>query len=152
MATQPVAVVADGEAKPRRGLTADPGGEAARLAESMVGTAYIFGGQDPDGGFDCSGLAWWAFQSVGVEIPRVSWEQAKAGSRVDRSALRPGDLLFFRTTPGKSLHVGVYLGRGRFVHSPKSGEKVRVDRMDNVFWRKAFLESRRVAEPWSLGK
>jgi cell wall-associated NlpC family hydrolase len=150
VSTKPVVVVAPAP-EDRGGLTADPGREAARLAKSMLGVGYVFGGEDPEEGFDCSGLAWWAYDSLGVEIPRASWEQAKAGSRVDRYALRAGDLLFFRTRPGKSLHVGVYLGDGRFVHSPKSGAVVRLDELDNGYWARTFLQARRVAEPWDAG-
>ncbi|MDK2954574.1 MAG: murein DD-endopeptidase [Desulfovibrionales bacterium] len=133
--------------KPVRGLTADPGAAAARLARSMAGAPYLYGGESPDEGFDCSGLAWWAYASVGVDIPRVSWRQMHAGRRVERFALRPGDLLFFRTRSGKELHVGVYLGRSAFAHSPKSGSTVRVDRLDNQYWRRTFIEARRVANP-----
>jgi cell wall-associated NlpC family hydrolase len=129
------------------GVAADPGAAAARLARSMAGAPYLYGGESPDQGFDCSGLAWWAYASVGVDIPRVSWRQIRSGRRVDRFALRSGDLLFFRTSSGKALHVAVYIGRGQFAHSPKSGSQVRLDRLDNPYWRRTFIEARRVARP-----
>jgi cell wall-associated NlpC family hydrolase len=94
---------------------------AIKLAESFVGTPYVWGGSKP-GGFDCSGLLYYAWGREGVSIPRTTYGQIKAGRAVSTSALRPGDAVFYH---GGS-HVAMYIGGGRMLESPHTGAKVRI--------------------------
>ena len=126
--------------------TAVPDGKVSgtaisKTALSTVGTPYLYGGTTPAKGFDCSGLVSWAYASNGVKVPRTAKEQSKVGSSVSKSALKPGDVVVFRTRYG--LHTGIYTGKGRFVHSPSTGKKVRVDDMNSQHWRGKFVTARR---------
>lgn len=105
--------------KERRALVKQA--RAARIAASVVGTPYRWGGSSRSG-FDCSGLTMWAYHRVGVALPHRAASQAMVGRRISRWQLRPGDLLFFRGYG----HVGMYVGRGRMVHAPESGRHVEV--------------------------
>jgi len=98
------------------------GQRAAALAVKEVGVPYRWGGSSPAGGFDCSGLVYWAYGRLGVRVPHSSYALYALGRRVARSRMRPGDLLFFY---GEG-HVGIYLGRGRMVHAPHTGALVQV--------------------------
>ena len=98
------------------------GARAAALARNYLGVRYAWGGESP-AGFDCSGLVQYVYGRLGVGLPRVTWQQWNAGRHVPRSALRAGDLVFFH---GRG-HVGIYLGGGRFIHAPNSGEVVQID-------------------------
>lgn len=113
-------------------------------ARSLSGVRYKWGGDSPREGFDCSGLTWWAYRQVGVELPRVSWEQYESGVPVGRRDVQPGDLVFYRL-PGdkKSLHVGIVTERGTFIHSPRTGGRVREEPMDTPYWRQHYLGARR---------
>lgn len=114
-------------------------------ARSLTGAKYKWGGESPQEGFDCSGLAWWAYRQVGVELPRVSWEQYESGAPVGRRELRPGDLVFYRLAGGgrKNLHVGIVTERGTFIHSPSAGGRVREEPLDAPFWRERYIGARR---------
>lgn len=91
-------------------------------AKKYLGTAYVYGGSSPITGFDCSGLTQYAFGQAGMSIPRVSYDQAKAGVAINKSELRTGDLVAFNTPVS---HVGVYIGGGKFIHAPKTGDVVK---------------------------
>ena len=121
--------------------TADAKNAVVRTARSQIGTPYKSGGQSP-GGFDCSGLVTWAYKQHGFQVPRTTSEQTRLGRKVERAGLQAGDILVFRTSSG--LHTGIYSGRGTFIHSPKTGEKVREDALNNVYWNKVYREARRV--------
>jgi peptidoglycan DL-endopeptidase CwlO len=94
------------------------GVRAVRAAFSQIGTAYRFATAIPQVGFDCSGLTEWAWDQVGLHLPRITWDQAKAGLRV--TVPEAGDLLFFAGLG----HVGIYTGRGTVIHAPNSGSVV----------------------------
>jgi cell wall-associated NlpC family hydrolase len=99
-----------------------PVGEtAASFALSTLGTPYRYGGSNP-GGFDCSGLVMWSFRQAGVTVPRTAGEQRSATARISEAELRPGDLVFYRGTG----HVGIFIGNGSVVHSPRSGKSVEI--------------------------
>ena len=92
-------------------------------AKKYLGLSYAYGGSSPSTGFDCSGLTQYAFAQAGMSIPRVSYEQAAAGISVPRSQLRVGDLVAFNSPVS---HVGIYVGDGKFIHSPKPGDVVKL--------------------------
>jgi cell wall-associated NlpC family hydrolase len=122
------------------------GAAIARSAGSQVGKPYRYGASSPERGFDCSGLVQWACRQNGVTVPRESKAQARTGHAVDRADLLPGDIVVFRI-PWSGFHTGVYLGQGRFVHSPRPRTRVRVESLDSRYWRKNFAGGRRVARP-----
>ena len=92
-------------------------------AKKYLGLSYTYGGTSPSTGFDCSGLTQYAFSKAGMSIPRVSYEQAAAGISVPRSQIRAGDLVAFNSPVS---HVGIYVGDGKFIHSPKPGDVVKL--------------------------
>ena len=129
----------------------DAGGKiqtVLRRALALMGTPYRWGGTSPDSGFDCSGLVGYVFRTaLGIELPRVSREMAtKADAELikDRDELQQGDLVFFGRK-GRVNHVGIYVGEGRFVHSPSTGKDVRVDSLVTGYWSAKFMQARRVA-------
>ena len=114
-------------------------------AMTLLGTPYRWGGESEQGGFDCSGLVGYVYRSVlGMDLPRVSRQMAQSGEQVDRTALVPGDLVFFGLR-GRVNHVGIYVGEGRFLHAPSRGKVVRVDNLSNAYWTARFMQGRRVA-------
>jgi cell wall-associated NlpC family hydrolase len=98
------------------------GARAAAIALRAVGVPYRWGGASPAGGFDCSGLVYWAYGRLGIELPHSSYALHEMGRSVARSKMKPGDLLFFSGLG----HVGIYIGHGRMVHAPHSGSRVQV--------------------------
>ncbi len=111
-------------------------------ALGLVGTPYRYGGNTPDGGFDCSGLIGYVYlNSVGEAPPRTVARMAGFGAPVPMSELRTGDLVLFgASTPS---HAGIYVGNGRFVHAPSTGGVVRLDRLDGVYWSRQVVQARR---------
>lgn len=91
----------------------------ASIAMKYLGTPYVYGGTSPSG-FDCSGFTQYVYRQVGVKLPRTSGGQSRAGQYVSLSNIKPGDLLY---GPG---HVGIYLGNGKFIHSPVPGQRVKI--------------------------
>jgi cell wall-associated NlpC family hydrolase len=101
--------------------TATVGERAARLANRYVGVPYAWGGASPNG-FDCSGLVMYVYGKLGVSLPHHAASQYRYGRQVSRWGLKPGDLVFFSGLG----HVGLFIGKGRFIDAPQSGEVVRV--------------------------
>ena len=114
-------------------------------ALSLTGIKYKYGGSSPDTGFDCSGFVRHLYESsVGLLLPRRAEEQANSTEVIDRSELKPGDLVFFNTMKRAFSHVGIYVGDGKFIHSPRTGKAVKVDDMRSAYWLKRFNGARRV--------
>ena len=126
---------------------ADPARANAVLmrAISLVGTPYRWGGNTPEGGFDCSGLVNYVYRDMlDVRLPRTSRELfGLQGPRIAPGQLAGGDLVFFGSG-GAVSHVGIYVGEGRFVHAPNSGGTVRLDRLDGSWWREHYTGARRL--------
>ena len=111
-------------------------------ARSYLGVPYLFGGTT-ERGFDCSGLTGAVYQLNGLRLPRNSQDQFEAGTPVDLSQARPGDLLIFATkAPGRVSHVGMYVGRGTFIHAPSPGQGIREDAVTTRYYQQAFLGAR----------
>ncbi len=114
-------------------------------AIGFLGVPYRRGGNNAETGFDCSGFVRAMYnQTVGHLLPRRAEEQAAATEKIDRSELRPGDLVFFNTMRRAFSHVGIYVGEGKFIHSPKPGAQVRVEDMSVSYWQRRFSGARRV--------
>ena len=116
----------------------------AAFAMTLRDIRYRRGGRDPATGFDCSGFVQYVFaHSLGIDLPDVSQEQFQTGRKIARTQLQTGDLVFFHTR-GKSVsHVGIYLDGGRFIHSPSTGKRVRVDALSDPYWAKRFIGAKR---------
>lgn len=113
---------------------------------TSLGIDYQNGGRTPKTGFDCSGLVAHVFyEAYGVRLPHNARAQSEIGTPVRRAELLPGDLVFYDTLNRPYSHVGIYLGDGRFIHAPKSGSQVRVERMEVRYWVERFNGARRVA-------
>ena len=116
-------------------------------AMGMLGVPYRRGGTNEATGFDCSGFVRHLYEtSVGRLLPRRADEQARATDKIERSELTPGDLVFFNTLRRTFSHVGIYLGDGKFIHSPSAGKAVRVDDLRDAYWKNRFTGARRVQE------
>ena len=126
---------------------ADPAKANAVLmrALSLVGTPYRYGGNTPDGGFDCSGLVNYVYRDMlDLRLPRTARElSGQDGPRVPLDRLAAADLVFFGDRNAVS-HVGIYVGEGRFVHAPRTGGTVRLDRLDGPYWRDHYAGATRV--------
>lgn len=109
-----------------------------QAAEAVIGAPYRFGG-GTEAGFDCSGLTQYAHRAAGLEIPRTAADQQRASIAVRRSALRPGDLVFFAIGRHGVDHVGVYAGDGRFVHAPATGRVVSFAYLEDPWYAKRFV-------------
>jgi cell wall-associated NlpC family hydrolase len=114
-------------------------GRVVEYARRLLGVRYVYGGTSPRSGFDCSGFTRFVFAHFGISLPHYSAGQFELGRRVDRRALRPGDLLFFDGLG----HVGIYVGHGRFIHAPHSGTSVSVDPLGG-WYASRFTGARRL--------
>ncbi len=114
-------------------------------AMGFLGVPYKRGGNNAETGFDCSGFVRAIYeQSVGLLLPRKAEQQAAATENIDKKDLQPGDLVFFNTLKRAFSHVGIYVGNGKFIHSPKPGAEVRVEDMGVNYWARRFDGARRV--------
>ena len=122
-------------------------------AMNFLGVPYRLGGSSSESGFDCSGFTRHIFEmSLGLVLPRRADEQAHAAGllSVEREELRPGDLVFFNTMRRTFSHVGIYVGDGKFIHSPRPGGAVRVEDMRYAYWSRRYDGARRAAQPIDL--
>lgn len=119
------------------------GEEIADLAKSLLGSPYKYGGASPKG-FDCSGLVYYTHGKLGIRTPRTSLQQYKSTKHIKLSELHAGDLVFFRLNKSKVSHVGIYIGKGRFVHAPKSGKRVSVNRLNDDYWKPRIVSAGRL--------
>ena len=123
-------------------LTSEQGSDLAIHAMGLVGTPYRYGGNTPEGGFDCSGLIGYVYRSrAGVAPPRTVAQLNGFGAPVDGDDLRTGDLVVFGGA--RPTHAGIYVGQGRFVHAPSTGGEVRLDRLNGPYWSRQTVAFRR---------
>ena len=120
--------------------------QIVEYAKKFLGVKYVYGGSSSKG-FDCSGFTSYVFKHFGISLERTSKDQGSNGTKIDRSDLKPGDLVFFDTNGGKNAinHVGMYIGGGKFIHaSSGSGTKcVTISDMTEGFYNKSYMRSRR---------
>ena len=139
-----------------RMVDARPAGPAAGLvvpaqraalvayATSFVGTPYRWGGASP-GGFDCSGLTSYVYAKFGVRMAHYTGAQYTAYRKVPRNRLRPGDLVFFAGLG----HMGIYVGKGRFIHAPRAGDHVRISKLSESWYAQRYVGAVRPPFPRS---
>ncbi|WLC82445.1 NlpC/P60 family protein [Clostridium estertheticum] len=108
--------------------------------KSYLGRAYVWGGSNPTTGFDCSGLVQYCYGKYGIPLPRVTTEQVFSGVHVEFGSMQAGDLVFFGTSDNVH-HVGVYIGNGKYLQAPKTGDVVKISNLSD---RGDFYEARRV--------
>ena len=120
-------------------------GDVLMNAMGLLGVPYVFGGNSPSSGLDCSGLIKYVFQkSMNVNLPRTAAAMAKTGQSIDRDNLKPGDLVFFNTRGFANSHVGLYIGNNKFMHAPRTGKTVEVANMGTKYWTSKYNGARRI--------
>ena len=120
-------------------------GDLVSTAIGFLGIPYLRGGNSAETGFDCSGFVRAIYkETIGLVLPRSADQQANATQKIDKSELKPGDLVFFNTMKRTFSHVGIYLGDNKFIHSPRSGSSVRIEDMRIPYWNVRFDGARRV--------
>jgi murein DD-endopeptidase len=122
----------------------DPGERVLRIARQFIGTPYRKGGASPDG-FDCSGLVYYTYRQLGLNIPRTSATQHQAVRAVPLDSLRSGDLLFFKIKPQRVSHVGIFVEGDLFLHATSTGKSVTYSRLDEPYWKKRLVGAGRLA-------
>jgi len=120
----------------------------------QIGKPYRWGGTSPRTGFDCSGLVYYAYKDlVKFRIPRTANEMyhLRDAASVNRGELESGDLVFFRTQGrGTADHVGVYVGNGKFIQSPRSGQDIQITSLSEDYWVRHYVGARRVMTPKTI--
>lgn len=124
------------------GVNGVDGRAVVDAAQKYLGTPYRFGGATSDG-VDCSGLVTVVFTQFGIAVPRTSRAQAHFGHPIKKSNLRPGDLVFFKTRGSRISHVGIYAGRGHFIHASTRERRVRYDELNKGYFASRFVTARR---------
>ncbi|MSO44004.1 MAG: hypothetical protein EXQ74_01630 [Thermoleophilia bacterium] len=118
------------------------GGAAVQMTMGFRGTPYRWGGSKP-GGFDCSGLLYFVYGKLGMRLPRVAEDQAHVGTYVPWANLLPGDAVFFADSSGYIHHMGLYIGGGKMVHAPQTGDVVKVSAITTGHYAEQFAGGRR---------
>ncbi|WP_424565862.1 C40 family peptidase [Thiothrix litoralis] len=110
-------------------------------AHQALGVRYTYGGETPREGFDCSGLTQYVYKNAqGITLPRTALEQSKASRTISFEEMRPGDLIFFRTSGSTINHVGIYIGRGDFINAASGGGKVTLDSLSKSYWQQRLVK------------
>lgn len=109
-------------------------------AHSALGIPYIYGGNNPARGLDCSSLMQFIHEkALGVKIPRTAAQQRNRSKTVNYNNLQPGDMLFFKINR-RSNHVGIYIGEGKFIHASSSNKRATIASMNLPYWKKRFVK------------
>lgn len=118
---------------PKQGVVGGSRERVGQLARQLLGTPYVFGGSDPDNGLDCSGFVQYVLRQVGVNVPRISAQQAQAGKRMDIGSLQAGDLVAWDNSSRNNGadHIAIYLGNGQIIEAPRPGLGVRIRTLDD---------------------
>ncbi|MGL4370091.1 MAG: C40 family peptidase [Spirochaetota bacterium] len=113
-----------------------------RTARSCIGVPYRSGGVTPRG-FDCSGMTTYVYKKNGISLPRTAAQQYRFGKKISIRSARPGDLVFFNINGGQISHVGIYCGKGEFIHAPSTGQTVRTDSLRTHYWKDSYFGTAR---------
>lgn len=120
------------------------GNEIVEFAKTLLGIPYVYGGDTPEEGFDCSGFTQYVYNSLGYNIPRL--QQCQQGAAVAYEDMRPGDLVGFTTNGYPVGHVGIYIGDGLFIHAPTTGSVVSISDMTSGYYYDRFVAARRLSK------
>lgn len=120
------------------------GAQVVNYAYKFLGKPYVYGAAGPNA-FDCSGLTQYVFSKLGVDLSRTTYTQVEEGTKVNRSDLKPGDLVFFNTQ-GSISHVGIYVGNGEFIHAPRTGKPVMVSSLSDGYYSQKYATARRIVK------
>lgn len=113
------------------------------LIIEQLGKPYVYGDEGPDS-FDCSGLIQYVYSQINIILPRTVAEQAEIGVPVEKEELKFGDIVFFSNDSVNPTHAGIYVGKGYFVHAPKSGDVVKVESLDMAYYKERYKGAVRV--------
>ncbi len=113
------------------------------IARQYIGTPYVYGGMSPSG-FDCSGFAKYCYSQLGISLNRTAASQTAHGVYVSKDSLLPGDLVFFVTNGYNISHVGIYVGNGMMIHSPKPGKSVEIITINSGYYANTYSTARRI--------
>lgn len=114
-------------------------------ALSLTGVDYKYGGRSPETGFDCSGFVQYVFKHAAqISLPPSARTISQMGEAVKREELQPGDLVFFNTLKTAFSHVGIYMGNNQFIHAPRAGSQVRVESLDDRYWKARYNGAKRL--------
>ncbi len=119
-----------------------PGLRIASLAMSMLGKPYVWGGESPNSGFDCSGLVQYVLAQLGIAAPRTTWLQYTFGAGVRQQELQPGDLVFFTTYANGPTHVGIYVGNSQFVNALNPTAGIVLSSLHDPYFANRYLGAR----------
>jgi cell wall-associated NlpC family hydrolase len=128
-------------------LSLDPQSREGALARALlvINTPYTYGGNTPEGGFDCSGLVHYVMSAEGNRrLPRSTAQWAAASTPVPDAQLKRGDLVFFNTSGARFSHMGIYVGDGKFVHAPSTGGTVRLQNLSDRYFAQRYTGARTV--------
>jgi len=115
-------------------------GGVVGVAMQYLGIPYLWAGASPETGFDCSGFVMYVFAQLGVSLPHNAASQWSFGTPVSRDQLEPGDLVFFDGLG----HNGIYIGAGQFIHSPHTGDVVKISSLDEAWYAATYVGARRL--------
>ena len=132
------------------------GNDLKNYSNTFLGMHYLWGGTTPaisdssgkymSGGFDCSGFVAYTYRHFGIDLPRTSMEQVNEGISININDLSDGDLVFFMTNPAlpyQVSHVGIYIGGNKFIHSPKSGDVIKISELTG-YYKEKFVIGKRI--------
>ena len=122
-------------------------GQSAQIltvAREMLGQSVVWGGASPAQGFDCSGLVQYVYRQTGINLPRTADIQFLVGRTVSPASLQPGDLVYYTTYEPGASHVGIYIGRGKFIHTSFSQGIVAIADMNDSYFVQRYYGAKRV--------
>ncbi len=121
------------------------GEQLVEKAKAFIGTPYVYGGMSPEG-FDCSGFVKYCYNLMGIDIHRISSDQALCGAEVSKDEMKPGDILCFASYVGSDYigHTGIYVGNGYFIHSPRTGYNVEIVPLEGTSYSERLASVRRI--------
>ena len=138
--------------------TKTTGNNLVSYSNTFMGTPYLWGGTTPakfnttgqyiSGGFDCSGFVQYSYKNFGINLPRTTMDQVDKGASVNINNLENGDLVFFTTNsaaPAQVSHVGIYIGNNKFMHSPKTGDVIKVSQLTG-YYEDNFVIGKRIIQ------
>lgn len=123
-------------------------GDIVAYAKKYLGTKYVYGGNSPSEGFDCSGFVKYVYGHFGISLTRTAAEQAAKGKKVSKSDLQTGDLVFFDTNGGHNNinHVGIFIGNGKFIHASSPRYDVTITELSDAFYSRSYMTARRILD------